>query len=218
MERIGIVLVDDHPLYRRGLRAALVADPEFEVLGEGATAGDALSLCQVVRPQVLLLDLNLPDMSGVDATRRIAAECPDTAVVALTAHREDALMLAVAEAGAKGYLLKEATDREIASAVKSVAAGGTAFDPAVTQAFLRRSRIRAGGSGAALTDREKAVLAAAAKGLTNRQIGHALGISERTAQAHLARVFEKLDVASRTEAVTLALRQGLIELEEPQTD
>lgn len=215
MSPISVLVVDDHPLYRRGIRMALSAQPDVVIADEVGTAAEAVDRCRTLEPDVVLLDLNLPDGSGIDAARTIFAECPATRVIALTAYADDAYVLALADAGARGYLLKSSTDAEIVGAVREVAAGRSAFTGAATDALLKRARGETRDLDD-LTEREREVLQHVATGLTNREIGHALGISDRTAQAHLSHIFEKLGVASRTEAVTVGLRRGLIRL--AQTD
>jgi DNA-binding NarL/FixJ family response regulator len=212
---IRVLIVDDHPLYRRGIRAALAGEADVEVVAEVGSAAEALHCCAAEAPDVVLLDVNLPDQSGVDVARHLRETQPEIGVVALTAYDDDAYVVALAEAGARGYLLKSASDAEIVGAVRAVAAGEAVFAPAVTGALLRRARGEGVHDGAdALTLREREVLSRAAEGLTNREIGHVLGISDRTVQAHLSHIFDKLGVASRTEAVTVGLRRGLIGLDE----
>lgn len=218
MDAIAVLIVDDHPLYRRGTREALADRPGITVMGEVGSAAEAEAACRVACPTVILLDINLPDVSGIEAAGRLQALCPEAGVIALTAHTDEAYMFAMAEAGARGYLLKSATDAEIESAVRVVAIGGTFFAPAVTQALLRRARGQSAVPDFGLSQRESEVLRYVAAGMTNRQVGRQLGISERTAQAHLSHIFDKLGVSSRTEAVTTALRYGLIELDGGSTE
>ena len=190
---------------------ALASQSDFEVAAEVGTASEAVECCLELNPDVVLLDLNLPDGSGIDAARSIRQESPHTRVIALTAHSDEEYVLALADAGARGYLIKDSTDAEIINAVRSVAAGDSVFGGAATDVLLRRAR---GDSNSLddLTEREREVLQQVAQGLTNREVGHALGISDRTAQAHLSHIFEKLSVASRTEAVTVGLKRRLISL------
>jgi DNA-binding NarL/FixJ family response regulator len=213
MDPVTVLVVDDHPLYREGVQAALSGQVDLVVVGAAGNAAETLAICRAACPEVILLDINLPDMSGIQAAREILALCPDCAVIALTAYDEDAYMIAVAESGARGYLLKSATDAEIVNAVRAVSTGGSVFAPAVTQALLRHARGETGLEDFGLTEREIEVLQHASIGLTNREIAHRLGISERTAQAHLSHIFNKMGATSRTEAVTLALRHGLITLQ-----
>ena len=210
MDAISVVIVDDHPLFRQGTRTALESHPEIRVAAEFSAAREAIAYCLESPPDVILLDLNLPDLNGIEAAKELHQCCPDVGIIALTAHDDDAYVNALAAAGGRGYLLKTATDNQIAEAIGAVAQGGSAFDQRVTEALLRRARGESSMGASRLTDRELEVLRSAAEGLTNRQIGRDLAISERTVQAHLSHVFAKLAVASRTEATTVALREGLI--------
>lgn len=214
MADIRVLIVDDHPLYRRGTRAALDGRPGIAVIDAVGTAAEALASARDLAPDIVLLDINLPDRSGIEVAREMRATMPDIGVIALSAYDDEAFILALAEAGVRGYLLKTATDGEIASAVRAVAAGGSVFASAVTEALLRHALRSESGDDRGLTDREREVLRFVAEGRTNREIGRRLGISERTAQAHLSRVFDKLDVSSRTEAVAVALKEGLIRIPE----
>lgn len=202
--------MDDHPLYRRGIHAALDGRPEIRVVGAVGTAAEALAVCERERPDVMLLDVNLPDRSGIEVARAARDASPATRVIALTAYDDEAYILALAEAGVRGYLLKTATDAEILAAVRAVAAGGSVFAAAVTEALLRYARDDTAGHDLALTERELEVLRHVATGLTNRDIGRHMGISGRTVQAHLSHIYGKLGVASRTEAVTVSIREGLL--------
>ncbi len=193
---------------------ALSGQPDVDIAAEVGTAAEAIECCRTLKPNVVLLDLNLPDGSGIDAARTIRVECPETRVIALTAYADDAYVLALADAGARGYLLKNSTDAEIVGAVRRVAAGESAFTGAATDVLLKRARGETDDLDE-LTEREREVLQHVASGLTNREVGHVLGISDRTAQAHLSHIFEKLGVASRTEAVTVGLQRRLIRLAKP---
>lgn len=212
MEPVSIVIVDDHPLYRRGVRTALESQPDLRVVGEVGSVADALAACARLEPRVVVLDINLPDGSGVDVARALRERQPDVAVLILTAYDDTSYVVALAEAGARGYLLKSASDAEIVGAVRTVAAGGSVFAAEIVDVLLRRDRPEAASPFDDLTQRELEVLQLVAAGRTNREIGARLRISERTAQAHLSHIFDKLAVASRTEAVTVALRHGLIGL------
>jgi len=205
-----VLIVDDHPLYRRGTRAALEGRPGIEVVDAVGTASEALAACGALEPDIVLLDINLPDRSGIEVAREMRVTMPRVGVIALSAYDDEAYILALAEAGVRGYLLKTATDGEIASAVLAVAAGGSVFALAVTEALLRHAMRGEVAEERRLTERELDVLRCLAEGRTNRDIGRRLGISERTVQAHLSRVFGKLGVGSRTEAVAVALKDGLI--------
>ena len=212
MTPVSIVIVDDHPLYRRGIRTALEGQPDMRVAAEVGSVAEALEACARLRPSVVVLDINLPDGSGVDAARALRERQPETAVLILTAYDDAPYVMALAEAGARGYLLKSASDAEIVGAVRTVAGGGSVFAAEVVDVLLRRERGAAAGPFEELTARELEVLRLVAAGRTNREIGAQLAISERTAQAHLSHIFDKLGASSRTEAVTVALRHGLIVL------
>jgi DNA-binding NarL/FixJ family response regulator len=209
---VSIVIVDDHPLYRRGVRTALESQPDLRVAAEVGSVAEALATCDRLRPDVVVVDINLPDGSGVDAARALKARQPDVALLILTAYDDASYVGAVADAGARGYLLKSASDAEIIGAVRTVATGGSVFAAEVVGALLRRERGEGPGPFETLTGRELEVLQLVAAGRTNREIGATLQISERTAQAHLSHIFDKLGTSSRTEAVTVALRHGLIAL------
>jgi len=214
MDPVSIVIVDDHPLYRRGVRTALEGQLDLRVAAEVGSVAEALAACEQLRPDVVLLDINLPDGSGVEAARTLRELQPGIAVLILTAYDDASYVVALAEAGARGYLLKSASDAEIVGAVRTVASGGSVFAAEVVDVLLRRERGEAASPFDAMTPRELEVLQLVAAGRTNREIGAQLRISERTAQAHLSHIFDKLGVSSRTEAVTVALRHGLIELGE----
>lgn len=210
MDAISVVIVDDHPLFRQGTKTALESHGEIRVAAEFAAAREAIAYCLVTPPNVMLLDLNLPDLNGLQAAEELHQRCPAVGIIALTAHDDDAYVNAFAAAGGRGYLLKSASDLQIVDAIRAVAQGWSAFDPRVTESLLRKARGESPDGATRLTARELDVLRRAAEGLTNRQIGRALAISERTVQAHLSHVFAKLGVGSRTEATAVALRTGLI--------
>jgi DNA-binding NarL/FixJ family response regulator len=212
MADIGVLIVDDHPLYRQGISAALADRPGIRTVGAVGTAAEALAVCARERPDVMLLDVNLPDRSGIEVAHAARLACASTRVIALTAYDDEAYILALAEAGVRGYLLKTATDAEILAAVRAVAAGGSVFAPAVTEALLRHAREDTSARDHGLTQRELEVLRLVATGLTNRDIGHRMGISGRTVQAHLSHIYGKLGVVSRTEAVTVSIRDGLLQV------
>jgi DNA-binding NarL/FixJ family response regulator len=219
MEQITVLIVDDHPLYRGGTRAALEEADDITVVDAVGTARAAKERVAELGPDIMLLDINLPDESGIDVAREIRVSHPETGIIALTAYDDDAYILALARSGVRGYLLKTATDAEIVSAVRAVALGGSVFAAAVTEALLRHTRDEPSRDGQefGLTEREQQVLMYAAQGLSNREIGTRLGISERTAQAHLSHVYEKLRVKSRTQAISKALQEGLIKVPEVES-
>lgn len=206
---IRVVLADDHALVREGTSELLERAGGIRVVGQAADGLETLRLVEAVHPDVLLLDLGLPGLDGVEVARRVRSVSPQTRVVALTAHDEQAYVLAMLEAGAAGYLSKASRGHEVVQAVRAAAAGESVFSGSIGAQLTRRALL-GGSPHSDLTPRELDVLRAAARGLGNKQIGQELGMSPRTVQTHLTRVFGKLGVTSRTEAVLLALREGLI--------
>lgn len=206
---IGVLLVDDHPVVRRGLRAMVDDLPDVTAVGEAADGAEALRLLdEGVRPDVVLMDLQMgTGMHGVEATRRITARPRPPAVLILTTYSTDADILAAVEAGATGYLLKDAPPEEVAAAVHAAARGETVLAPPVAARLL--GRVRAGGRPA-LSPRETEILGLVAEGLANRQISKRLFISEATVKTHLVHIYDKLGVDSRTAAVAAGLAAGLI--------
>lgn len=216
-EQIRIVLADDHAVVRKGIREFLEQEDGLAVVAEATDGDQAVAMVAEHQPHVAVLDIQMPGMTGIEATRRIRAEHPEVRVLVLTAYDDDPYIFALLQAGASGYLLKTADSSDLVQAVRAVHRGESALDPTVAQkvvAQLTSGRpVSAQTAVEALTDREVDVLRLAAKGLTNKAIGRKLGISDRTVQGHLANVYGKLQVGSRTEAVTEALRQGWITIE-----
>jgi len=210
---IKVLLADDHSVVRKGVREFLEDEPDIEVVGEAGDGAEAVDLANALRPDVVVMDIKMPGLSGVEATRRIRADAPQVRVLALTAYDDDPYVFGLLEAGASGYVLKTAESRELIRAIRAVAAGQSAVDPAIAPRLIARVA-QHGTASDTLTERELGVLRLAARGLTNKQIGHDLAISDRTVQNHLANIFAKLGVASRTEAVTEALQRGVIRLGE----
>jgi len=209
---IRVVVADDHNVVRAGIRELLTDAPDIEVVGEARNGHDAVAVALAQRPDVVVMDINMPELSGVEATRQIRAAAPAVRVLVLTAYQDDPYLYGLLDAGASGYLLKTAEDQEIVRAVRATAAGQSVLDPAVAPRLIARLTQPLPQTDR-LTERELEVLRLAARGQTNKQIGVALQISDRTVQNHLANIYGKLVVASRTEAVTAALQRGLIVLE-----
>lgn len=216
-DEIRVLLADDHVLVRQGIRQFLEEAGDIEVVAEADDGAEAIRLIEEHRPEVAILDIRMPEVTGVEATRRIKSHFPEVRVLILTAYDDDPYVFALLQAGADGYVLKTASADELVRAVRTVHEGQSALSPEITGKVVRQMT---GGrpSGAAeqvesLTERELDVLRLAAQGKTNRAIGSELGISHRTVQGHLASVYGKLDVNSRTEAVTEALRRGWIVVE-----
>ncbi|MFE6617045.1 response regulator [Amycolatopsis sp. NPDC057786] len=204
---ITIMLVDDHPVVREGLRGMLEAEPDLSVVGEAGSGDEAVALSRVKQPDVILMDLRMPGLDGVGATRKILADRPGQRVVVLTTYETDADILRAVEAGASGYLLKDASRAELAGAIRAASRGETVLAPSVAGKLVNRVR---NPTTSPLSAREIEVLRLVAQGSTNADIGRALHISEATVKTHLLRVFGKLDVSDRTAAVTTAMRLGLL--------
>lgn len=204
---ITILLVDDHPVVREGLRGMLEAEPDLTVVGEAGSGDEAVALTRVKQPDVILMDLRMPGLDGVGATRKILAESPKQRVVVLTTYETDADILRAVEAGASGYLLKDASRAELAGAIRAASRGETVLAPSIAGKLVDRVRNPVPQS---LSAREVEVLALVAKGGTNGEIGRALHISEATVKTHLLRVFNKLGVSDRTAAVTTAMSRNLL--------
>lgn len=207
MTPIRLLLADDHPIVRAGLRAVLETEDDLQVVADVATAEEAVARAALGGIEVVLMDLQFGRaMGGVEATRRIREAVPGPSVLILTTYDTEADILAGIEAGADGYLLKDAPPEDLAAAVRAAAAGESALGPAVAQLLVRRLR----APGRTLTTRETEVLALVAEGLSNHQISQRLFLSQATVKSHLVHIFTKLDVDSRTAAVAAAESRGLI--------
>jgi len=209
---ITIYLADDHPVVRDGLRAILETQPDFAVIGESGTGEDTVAQVKALRPDVLLLDLEMPNMDGVDVLRRINAETENTRVLVFTAYDSDERILAAVQVGVQGYLLKGSPREQIFDAIRVVHGGGSLLQPAVASKLLKQVQGGSDRSAGGLTPREIDVLRRLAQGQANKQIAAQLGITERTVKFHVSSIFRKLDASNRTEAVTIAAQRGLIEL------
>jgi DNA-binding NarL/FixJ family response regulator len=210
-EIVRVLIADDHPVVRSGIRGMLASDPGFEVVGEAADGNDAVALTIRERPDVVLMDLRMPGFDGASATAEIRARRPETQILVLTTYDTDADIVRAIEAGAIGYLLKDVPHEEIARAVRAAARGEPVLAPAVAARLMDRSR---GSAGDELTVRELDVLQLAAKGLSNGEIAKELFVSATTVKAHLAHIYRKLGVGDRTAAVTTALERQIIRLED----
>ena len=221
MPMIRVVLADDHAVVRKGIREFLEKAGDIHVVAEAADGEEALALVAEHQPDVLVLDIQMPRLSGVEVTRRVAAQHPSVRILALTAYDDDPYVFALLKTGATGYILKTADSDELVRAVRAVAVGRSALAPEVAQKVVQQL---AGGARTLgdevvqeLSERELQVLRLAGKGLTNRAIGLQLAISDRTVQGHLANIYSKLHVSTRTEAVLKAVRLGWLALDETQS-
>jgi len=212
---IRVLLADDHAVVRKGIREFLEEDAAIRVVAEANNGEEAVAMVARDKPDVAVLDIQMPRLNGLDAARQIKKDFPATRVLMLTAYDEDPYIIAALQAGASGYLLKTASSAELVSAVHAVALGENALSPSVAQKLVQRALGKEARDETieALTERELEVLRLAAKGLGNKQIGAALSISDRTVQGHLANIYSKLHVTTRTEAVMFALREKWIALE-----
>ncbi|HEY4457989.1 MAG TPA: response regulator transcription factor [Pseudonocardiaceae bacterium] len=206
---IRVLLVDDHPVVRTGVRGMLAAEPDIEVVGEAGSGIDAVTSAAALRPDVVLMDLRMPDLDGVAATGRILAENDAIRVVVLTTYETDKDILRAVEAGAAGYLLKDASPDELSRAIRAAARGETVLAPPVAARLVRS--VRRPSVSVPLSAREVEVLRLVGRGLTNAEIGRQLYIGEATVKTHLLRAFTKLGVSDRTAAVTTAMAQGVLD-------
>ena len=219
METIRILIADDHAFVREGTRRILEQEPDLEVVAEAGDGEEAVKLACDLKPDVALVDVAMPRLDGIEATRRIKVQCPAVAVLVLSAYDDDQFIFGLLEAGAAGYLLKSVRGQEIVDAIRAVHAGESVLHPSVARKVLNRF---AGVSGKPrerksldlLTEREMDVLKLVTKGLSNKDIADKLCLSVRTVQGHLANIFNKLRVSSRTEAVVHALKEGWVTLDD----
>lgn len=208
--RVRLLIVDDHPIVRAGFEGILAGDPDLEVVGEAKNGREAVRLTSRLRPDVVLMDLRMPEMDGVEATAKIKAELPRTNVLVLTTYDSDADILRAIEAGATGYLLKDASRDELFRGVRAAARGEPVLAPSVTARLMKRA---SAPSRDVLSAREIEVLELVGRGLSNKDLARKLHLSEATVKSHLIHIFDKLGVADRTAAVTVALERGILRLE-----
>jgi NarL family two-component system response regulator LiaR len=209
---LTILLADDHPVVRQGLKTFLDLQPDMQVVGEAATGAEAVAQAEELRPDLVLLDLVMPDLGGIEAAGRIRKACPETKVIVLTSYAEDENVIPALKAGASGYLLKDVEPAELADAVRRVHRGEALLHPAIASRVLREV-VEPQPDRDALTARELDVLRLLARGLPNKLIARDLGIAERTVKTHVSSILAKLGVTDRTQAALHAVRAGLVELE-----
>jgi NarL family two-component system response regulator LiaR len=216
-EPITVVLVDDHAVLRQGLRRLLEEEPDIDVVGEAGNGLEAVAVSRSLAPDIVLMEVVLPRLSGIEAAKQIKQSNPATVILVLSAYDDDRYVLGLLEAGAAGYLLKSATAPEVIHAIRAVHAGEAVLHPAVAGRLLARAarptRVAPAHGNELLTEREVEVLRCAARGLSNKEIAGQLVLSVPTVKAHLVNIFNKMGVGSRTEAVMQALNQGWVEMD-----
>jgi len=211
-KQLRLLVADDHPLVRRGMRAMLGAVPDFEIVGEAGTGREAVERAGELLPDVILMDLQMPDLSGIDATRQILADQPEARILVITLFQDDDSVFLALRAGARGYILKDAEEDELIAAIRAVASGAAMFSPTVATRVLTLFSTPGPTTQVAfprLTDREREILELIAQGLPNPRIGQQLGISTKTVGNHVSVIFSKLQVADRAEAIVRAREAGL---------
>ena len=219
MDRIRVLIADDHAVVREGTRRILEQEKDLNVVGEAADGDETVKLALSLKPDVAIVDIAMPRMDGIEATRQIKAQCPDVTVLILSAYDDDQFVFSLLEAGAAGYLLKSVRSQELVDAVRAVHAGESVLHPAVARKVLNRfvpaaDRPQQVKSSEVLSEREREILKLATRGLSNSDIANELCLSIRTVQGHLGHIFNKLQVGSRTEAVVRALKEGWVTLED----
>jgi len=217
--KIRVIVADDHPLLRDAMRNTLAKQEDIEVIGEASDGEEAVKLSSELNPDVVIMDIVMPRLNGIEATKRIRETSSDTAVLILTAYDDDRYVIGLLEAGAAGYLLKSARGQALVDAIRAVSAGESVLHPTIIAKVLKygvRTRAQGGerGTKGQLSDRELEVLKLASKGMSNKDIAKELFLSTRTVKAHLSNIFDKLDVASRTEAIVKGIKEGWLSVED----
>ena len=218
MAKIRVLLAEDHVIVREGTRELVQHEPDMEVVGEASDGEEAIQLAAKLRPDVVIMDIAMPKLNGIEATKQIKELYPATAVLVLTAYDDDQYIFALLEAGAAGYLLKNVRGRELIDAIRAVYAGESVLHPAITrkviESFMPAGKPAERRIAEPLSEREMEVIKLAGRGMSNKDIAEELSLSVRTVQAHLGNIFNKLGVGSRTEAVLYALKKGWVALED----
>lgn len=219
MSSIRILIADDHAVVRDGTRQIIEQEPDMEVVAEAADGAEAIRMAGFARPDVAIIDIAMPNVDGIEATRKIKADYPEITVLILSAFDDDQFVFSLLEAGAAGYLLKSVRGRELIEAIRQVHGGESVLHPAIARKVLNRFVPKANKPATRknpeiLSEREMDVMRLATRGLTNQEIADELSLSLRTVQAHLGHIFNKLQVSSRTEAVVRALKEGWVTLDD----
>ena len=214
-KRIRVLIVDDHSIVREGVRMILTGQEDFEVVGEASNGREGVELARRMKPDVVVMDISMPDMNGIEATAKIRSEMPKVEVLGLTMHEENSYVFELLKAGAAGYVLKRAAAEDLVNAVRAAHNGQAFLYPSVAkmvvQDYLDRAAVQDKQNLGGLTEREREVLTLIADGMTNQQIAGKLFISIKTVQTHRAHIMEKLNLHDRTELVRYAIRKGLIQ-------
>ena len=210
-KKIRILLADDHAMVRQGFRMILAAQPDMEIVGEAGNGREAVALAGELQPDVVVMDVAMPELNGIEATRRITAESPRTRVLALSMYKDSVYVREILRAGARGFLLKDAIERDLLAAVRCVAGGEGYLSPAVSEAVLSDYRRHVTDPLDLLSSREREVLQMIAEGKTNKEIATSLNLSVYTVDAHRGRIMEKLNLHSVGELVRFAVRKGLVD-------
>jgi DNA-binding NarL/FixJ family response regulator len=211
MKRIRILLADDHAVVRQGFKMILSAQPDMEIVGEAGNGREAVELAEKLKPEVVVMDVAMPELNGIEATRRLGDSSPHTLVLALSMHKDSVYVREILRAGARGYLLKDAAAGDLLEAVRAIAGGEGYISPAVSNAVLDDYRRHVTNPIDLLTSREREVLQMLAEGKTNKEIAGILNLSVYTVDAHRGRIMEKLNLHSINELVRFAVRNGLID-------
>jgi NarL family two-component system response regulator LiaR len=215
-DELTVLIADDHPLVREALHRALDVEEDMKVVAEASDGEEAIKLASELKPNVVVMDIVMPKVNGIEATRKIKEIAPDTAILILTAYDDDEYVLGLLDAGAAGYLLKSARGRDLVGAIRAIRAGESVLHPNIIAKLLKRATVTPVEENKAqglLSGREAEVLRLIALGMSNKEVAEELFLSERTVKAHLTSVFNKLNVASRSEAIVKGLQWGLVTLE-----
>jgi NarL family two-component system response regulator LiaR len=215
-DKLTILIADDHPLVREALHQSLEGEEDMKVVAEASDGEEAVKLASELKPNVVVMDIVMPRLNGIEATRKIKEIAPDTAILILTAYDDDEYVLGLLDAGAAGYLLKSARGRDLVGAIRAIRSGESVLHPKIIAKLLKRATTAPVGEHKAsdlLSERESEILKLVTSGMSNKEIAEKLFLSQRTVKSHLTNIFNKLNVASRSEAIVKGLQWGLVTLE-----